>query len=43
MREAPAVVLTLLGPVSIETTERGCTQKLRDALNDRMGIEPEGN
>jgi site-specific recombinase XerD len=35
----------LLGHVSIQTTERylGCKQKLRDAVNDRMGIEPEVN
>jgi integrase len=35
----------LLGHVSIQTTERylGCKQKFRDAVNDRMGIEPEGN
>ena len=35
----------LLGHVSIQTTERylGCKQKLRDAVNDRMGIEPETN
>jgi len=35
----------LLGHVSIQTTERylGCKQKLRDAVNDRMGIEPEAN
>ena len=35
----------LLGHVSIQTTERylGCKQELRDAVNDRMGIEPEGN
>ena len=33
----------LLGHVSIQTTERylGCKQKLRVAVNDRMGIEPE--
>ena len=33
----------LLGHVSIQTTERylGCRQKLRFAVNDRMGIEPE--
>jgi integrase len=32
----------LLGHVSIQTTERylGCKQKLRIALNDRLGIEP---
>jgi integrase len=35
----------LLGHVSIQTTERylGCKQKFRDAVNDRMGIEPETN
>jgi integrase len=35
----------LLGHVSIQTTERylGCKQKLRDAVNDRMGIEPEAH
>jgi len=33
----------LLGHVSIQTTEPylGCKQKLRVAVNDRMGIEPE--
>jgi len=33
----------LLGHVSIQTTEQylGCKQKLRVAVNDRMGIEPE--
>jgi integrase len=33
----------LLGHVSIQTTEHylGCKQKLRVAVNDRMGIEPE--
>jgi integrase len=32
----------LLGHVSIQTTERylGCTQNLRTAVNDRIGIEP---
>lgn len=32
----------LLGHVSIQTTERylGCKQKLRHAVNDRMGLEP---
>lgn len=32
----------LLGHVSIQTTERylGCKQKLRIAVNDKMGIEP---
>jgi hypothetical protein len=35
----------LLGHVSIQTTERylGCKQKLHDAFNNRMGIEPEVN
>jgi integrase len=34
----------LLGHVSIQTTERylGCKQKLRTAVNDRLGIEPDG-
>ena len=33
----------LLGHVSIQTTERylGCKQKLRVAVNDRSGIEPD--
>jgi len=33
----------LLGHVSIQTTERylGCKQRLRCAVNDRLGIEPE--
>ena len=33
----------LLGNVSIQTTERylGCKQKLRVAVNDRLGIEPD--
>jgi hypothetical protein len=33
----------LLGHVSIQTTERylGCKQKLRSAVNDWIGIEPE--
>ena len=32
----------LLGHVSVQTTERylGCKQKLRCAVNDRLGIEP---
>ncbi len=35
----------LLGHVSIQTTERyfGCKQKVRDAVYDRVGIEPEAN
>lgn len=33
----------LLGHVSIQTAERylGCKQKLRVAVNDRLGIEPD--
>ena len=33
----------LLGHASVETTERylGCKQKLREAVNDHLGIEPE--
>ena len=33
----------LLGHVSIQTTERylGCKQELREAVNDRLGIEPD--
>jgi hypothetical protein len=33
----------VLGHVSIQTTERylGCKQKLRCAVNDTMGLEPE--
>ena len=32
----------LLGHVSVQTTERylGCQQRLRGAINDRIGIEP---
>jgi site-specific recombinase XerD len=32
----------LLGHVSVQTTERylGCKQHLRNAVNDRIGIEP---
>jgi integrase len=35
----------LLGHVSIQTTERylGCKQKLRSAVNDRLGIEPDAD
>ena len=34
----------LLGHVSIQTTERylGCKQRIRSAVNDRIGIEPTG-
>ena len=33
-----------LGHVPVQTTERylGCKQKLRCAVNDRLGIEPDG-
>jgi integrase len=33
----------LLGHVSVETTERylGCKQRVRNAVNDRIGIEPD--
>jgi integrase len=39
----PDQIQFLLGHVSIQTTERylGCKQKLRFAVNNRMGIEPE--
>jgi len=32
----------LLGHVSVQTTERyiGCKQRLRTAVNDKLGIEP---
>ena len=32
----------LLGHVSVQTTERysGCKQRFREAVNDRLGIEP---
>jgi site-specific recombinase XerD len=32
----------LLGHVSVQTTERylGCKQRLKNAVNDRIGIEP---
>jgi site-specific recombinase XerD len=35
----------LLGHVSIQTTERylGCKQRLRSAVNDRLGIEPDAD
>ena len=35
----------LLGHVSIQTTERylGRKQKLRDVVNDRLGVEPHEN
>jgi len=33
----------LLGHVSVQTTERylGCKQRIRSAVNDRIGIEPD--
>ena len=33
----------LLGHVNVQTTERylGCKQRLRNAINDSLGIEPE--
>jgi integrase len=33
----------LLGHVSVQTTERylGCKQRLRDAVNDNIGLEPQ--
>jgi hypothetical protein len=39
----PDQIQFLLGQVSIQTTERylGCKQKLRCAVNDTMGLEPE--
>ena len=39
----PDQIQFLLRHVSIQTTERylGCKQKLRDAVNDRLGIEPD--
>jgi site-specific recombinase XerD len=35
----------LLGHVSIETTERylGCKQRFRNAVNDNIGLEPDGS
>jgi site-specific recombinase XerD len=35
----------LLGHVSIETTERylGCKQRLRNAVNDNIGLQPDGS
>jgi len=34
----------LLGHVSVQTTERylGCKQRFRNAVNDRIGLEPDG-
>jgi integrase len=35
----------LLGHVSVQTTEQylGCKQRLREAVNDRIGLEPISN
>jgi site-specific recombinase XerD len=35
----------LLGHVGVQTTERylGCKQRLRDAVNDKIGLEPFGH
>lgn len=35
----------LLGHVGVQTTERylGCKQRLRDAVNDKIGLEPFGD
>ena len=35
----------LLRHVSIETTERylGCKQRFRNAVNDKIGLEPDGS
>jgi integrase len=37
-----AQIQLLLGQVSVQTTERylGCKQRIRPAVNDRIGIEP---
>jgi site-specific recombinase XerD len=43
MKEVRIVqVRYLLGHVSVQTTERylGCKQRIRSAVNDRIGIEP---
>jgi hypothetical protein len=39
----PNKIQFLVGHVSVQTTERyiGCNQKLRIAVNHRIGIEPE--
>ena len=36
-------IQSLLGHVSVQTTERylGCEQHLRNAVNDRIGLEPD--
>jgi hypothetical protein len=37
-----AQIQFLLGHVSVQTTEKylGCKQRLREAVNDQIGIEP---
>jgi integrase len=37
-------IQSLLGHVSVQTTERylGCKQRFRNAVNDRIGLEPDG-
>jgi integrase len=39
----PEQIRFLLGHVSVQTTERclGCKQRFRDAVNDRIGLEPD--
>jgi site-specific recombinase XerD len=38
----PEQIQFLLGHVSVQTTEKylGCKQRIRNAVNDRIGIEP---
>ena len=42
-RFATDLCTAMLGHVSIQTTERylGCKQRLRDAVNDHIGLEPD--
>jgi len=41
-RRVGANPISLLGEISVQTTERylGCKQRIRSAVNDRIGIEP---
>ena len=41
-RRGTGPIQFLLGHVSVQTTERylGCKQRLRNVVNDRIGIEP---